>query len=253
MHNITLLFFHLSIHLFLLLPPTLAETFTFYNSPSCPYAERTAILLEELALPFETRDIDLRNKPSWFQDVSPKGKVPCLAIFANECQVETLYESLIINEYLAESQSSSLLPSSPLEKAKMRLAIDHLDSNLNPAFFTFFANKDSSKDQSLSESFNQSLDTVEDFLKSRPFLCSQTMTLADIAYIPFFERMSTALSHFKNFEIDPVRFENVCGWMKRVFDRPSFKTCEMGEEKIIKTYAKFREMDYKFGGLNRNN
>ncbi|GMI03241.1 hypothetical protein TrRE_jg12140 [Triparma retinervis] len=119
----------------------------------------------------------------------------------------------------------------------MRLAIDHLDSNLNPAFFTFFANKDSSKDQSLSESFNQSLDTVEDFLKSRPFLCSQTMTLADIAYIPFFERMCTALSHFKNFEIDPVRFENVCGWMKRVFDRPSFKTCEMGEEKIIKTYA----------------
>lgn len=221
---------------------------TFYNSPACPYAERTAICLHELGVDHTDVKIDLRNKPSWFTNVSPKGKVPCLSIDDGEI----LYESLVINEFLAESQSSSLLPTSPLDKAKMRLAIDYLDTTLNPAFFTFFANKDDEKDSELAEAFMKALEGVEELLKSHTFLCSSTMTLADIAYMPFFERMVVALSHFKNFTIDPARFERVCAWMTCIFNRPSFKECAMEKEKIIETYSMFRDMDYKFGGLNRN-
>ncbi|MCV4777127.1 glutathione S-transferase N-terminal domain-containing protein, partial [Escherichia coli] len=39
----------------------------------CPYVQRAAIVLAEKGVPFERRDIDLANKPSWFLKVSPLG------------------------------------------------------------------------------------------------------------------------------------------------------------------------------------
>ena len=44
----------------------------------CPYVQRSVILLIEQQIPFKRLDIDLANKPDWFNDISPLGKVPVL-------------------------------------------------------------------------------------------------------------------------------------------------------------------------------
>ncbi|MBL6941403.1 MAG: glutathione S-transferase N-terminal domain-containing protein, partial [Rhodospirillales bacterium] len=44
----------------------------------CPYAQRTRMVLQEKNLEFEVVEIDLKNKPDWFNDVSPYSKVPVL-------------------------------------------------------------------------------------------------------------------------------------------------------------------------------
>jgi len=223
-----------------------------YSSKRCPYAERSSILIEELGIEATHTEIDLRNKPGWLKQVSPKGKIPALTVVVNG-KNNTLYESLVINEFLAESYPNpNLLPSSPLGRANMRLAVDYLDSTVNPAFFTYFGNKVNEKDPELKEAFLAALDGIEEMLEQGDYICGDYLTLADINYLPFFERMVVALEHFKGFTMDAGRHGKVCAWMDRVFSRPSFKACEMGRDYIIETYKLFSEMDYKFGGLNKS-
>ena len=46
----------------------------------CPYVQRVAIVLAEKGVPFERREVDLADKPAWFQTISPLGKTPVLLV-----------------------------------------------------------------------------------------------------------------------------------------------------------------------------
>jgi glutathione S-transferase len=49
-----------------------------YSASVCPYAHRTRLALLEKGVDFKLTEIDLQNKPEWFADVSPYGKVPVI-------------------------------------------------------------------------------------------------------------------------------------------------------------------------------
>jgi len=68
---------------------------TLVSFDLCPYVQRAAIALAEKGVPFERRDVDLANKPDWFEAISPLGKVPLLQV-----DDEVLFESAVIVEYL---------------------------------------------------------------------------------------------------------------------------------------------------------
>jgi glutathione S-transferase len=42
--------------------------------------QRAVIVLRAKDIPFEVTYIDLRNKPDWFLEISPHGKVPVLQV-----------------------------------------------------------------------------------------------------------------------------------------------------------------------------
>jgi len=50
------------------------------SHPLCPYVQRAAIALNEKRVDFEREYIDLANKPDWFREISPLGKVPVLLV-----------------------------------------------------------------------------------------------------------------------------------------------------------------------------
>lgn len=50
-----------------------------YSAEVCPYAQRTRLMLAEKGVDFELIEVDLANKPDWFGDISPYGKVPVVA------------------------------------------------------------------------------------------------------------------------------------------------------------------------------
>ena len=56
----------------------MATDLRLVSAEVCPYAQRTRLVLLEKGLEAETVEIDLRNKPGWFGEVSPYGKVPVL-------------------------------------------------------------------------------------------------------------------------------------------------------------------------------
>ena len=59
----------------------------------CPYVQRARIVLEEKSVPHELEFVDLADKPDWFLEISPLGKVPVLLVDG-----QPLFESVVIAE-----------------------------------------------------------------------------------------------------------------------------------------------------------
>ena len=86
----------------------------------CPYVQRSVITLQEKGVPYEIEYIDLNNKPEWFMQLSPLGKVPILII-----EDTVIFESATINEYLDEiAPGRKLQLSDPLRRAHKRVCIE---------------------------------------------------------------------------------------------------------------------------------
>lgn len=93
----------------------MTPTLTLVSHTLCPYVQRAAIVLQEKAIPFERRDIDLANKPDWFVQASPLGKTPLLMV-----DQDVIFESAVICEYLDEMVEPRLHPSEALPRAQHR-------------------------------------------------------------------------------------------------------------------------------------
>lgn len=92
----------------------------------CPYVQRAVIVLNEKQIAHRRSHIDRANKPGWFVDISPLGRVPVLQV-----DDAILFESQVIAEYLDEITDGSLHPDDPLEKARHRAWIEFGSQTLN--------------------------------------------------------------------------------------------------------------------------
>ncbi len=102
-----------------------------FFADGCPYAHRTRALLTQLEKPFEPVVVDLSNKSPEFLALSPAGTVPLL-----DDDGFVLFESAVINEYLAEKFAwPDALSRDVKERARERLAMKRFDDVLVPLFF----------------------------------------------------------------------------------------------------------------------
>ena len=104
---------------------------TIYSQNGCPFAHRTHALLTHLEIPFELKEIDTQNRPPELLRLSPTGRVPFL-VHGDF----TLYESQIINDYLADTlEWANAYSADPGLRARQRLAMKQWDSTILPAGF----------------------------------------------------------------------------------------------------------------------
>ena len=89
---------------------------------TCPWVQRSAIILREKGTPFELRHIEPDNRPDWFLAISPHKKVPVLTV---DDKI-SLFESNAINEYLDETIEPRLHPADPVERARNRAWTDYV-------------------------------------------------------------------------------------------------------------------------------
>jgi len=66
-----------------------------FSYEACPYAQRTRMMMIEKGISVTLTEVDLYNKPEWWKELSPYGKVPLI-----RHNGDIVYESRIINEYL---------------------------------------------------------------------------------------------------------------------------------------------------------
>jgi len=91
------------------------EIIQLFSAQVCPYAHRTRLVLAEKGADFTLSEIDLKNKPQEFLDVSRYGKVPTLAHRGH-----ALVESTIINQEPEDS-----LPQPPMTPRDPSLTPTH--------------------------------------------------------------------------------------------------------------------------------
>ncbi|KAH9938847.1 thioredoxin-like protein [Epithele typhae] len=114
-----------------------SENITLYSTVNSPFSQRVSVALDEAGVAYDLIDIDLSNKPEWYQQkVYTKGLVPYLVYGGPKLHPgETpssdaiqIPESSVILEFLADSfPAAGLLPASPAGRARARLAVRAVD------------------------------------------------------------------------------------------------------------------------------
>ena len=138
---------------------------------------------------FDVTYIDLRNKPDWFLEISPHGKVPVLKV-----DDEILFESNAIAEYLDEVVPPRLHPEDPIKRARNRAWTDYI-----PTFSGAFGKVQYAKTKEEMEAGLEELPKVlaklEEALENErdgdgPYFNGPELSLVDCAYAPTFMRFA---------------------------------------------------------------
>ena len=114
---------------------------------TCPWVQRSAIVLREKRTEFELRHIEPDNRPDWFLAISPHKKVPVLRI---DDEV-SLFESNAINEYLDETISPRLHPEDPIARAVNRAWTDYVPTFASTVTATAYADTETDYDKAAEQ------------------------------------------------------------------------------------------------------
>ncbi|KAJ7522735.1 hypothetical protein O6H91_18G024700 [Diphasiastrum complanatum] len=194
----------------------------------CPFSQRVLMTLEEKHIPYEGRFIDVENKPTWFLQMYPEGKVPCLFIEQTWVGGADLIAERI------EKRVSIPTMRAPAEKAS-------IGSKILPLFFMFLKSKDPSdgSEQALImelQLLNEHLKT-EDATYKNPFMNGRFPSMLDMDLAPKLYHLIVALKHFKKWTI-PLEFTYLDAYIKKMFARPSFTKTKPPEDLIIRGWER---------------
>ncbi len=124
--------------------------------------------------------MNLKNKPRDLLELNPYAKVPVLVDGEG-----VIYESAIINEYLEEKYPAPpLLPRDPLQRAKIRIWIDFMNSRVHPAASDIAHDKDP---ESARTRVREHLEILDRAMAGKKFIVGD-YSLADVTFIPFYTR-----------------------------------------------------------------
>ena len=181
----------------------------------CPFVQRSVITLEEKSLPYDIEYIDLSNKPDWFLDLSPLGKVPVLQVNGT-----VLFESAVINEYIEEVSGGGMLPKDPLAKARARAWIEFASALL---FTSYSIELATTKEEThrAADRAREALARLEREIDGEFFL-GEEFSLVDAATAPGLQRLTWYEKVVPSLE--PFRgLEKVAAWRDTLLKRPTIQ------------------------------
>lgn len=153
---------------------------TLVSHALCPYVQRAAIVLMEKGIAFERRDVDLKNKPTWFLALSPLGKTPVLQVGD-----DAIFESAVICEYLDETHEPRLHPEAALERARHRSWMEFGSSVLN-AIGAFYNAPDATALDARARDIRARFDQIEEVLRAGPYFAGEQFSIVDAVFGPVF-------------------------------------------------------------------
>lgn len=230
-------------------------TLILYHHAISVCSQKVRLQLEEKTIACEDRYVDLlkgeQTRPE-FLALNPRGVVPVLVHDGT-----VIIESTVIMEYLEDVfPEPALRPAAPAERARMRVWAKVPDDGLHTSCATvsfaaafarqlaeglgpdelerrFAAMPDqdrANRQRALLKEgfkapfakaalrhFDRIIEEMERDLRDRPWLAAESISLADVAMIPYIERLDRlSLAGFWD------KRPRVAGWFERMRQRPSF-------------------------------
>jgi len=153
----------------------------------CPFVQRAVIVLRHKGVDFDIEYIDIANKPQWYLDKVPTGKVP--ALFVGD---DVLFESAIINEYLDETTPPPLLATDPWTRAQQRAWINYSDQLLMGQYALMTAQNEDEFKERKEKLIATALPLAEQV--KGPYFSGDAFSLVDAAVAPFLMRLALVSS-----------------------------------------------------------
>ena len=206
-----------------------------YSFRRCPYAMRARMALVYSDTKIELREVDLKNKPDDFLNVSPKATVPILILnngVVLEESLDIIYWALSVQDkdgWLVLNENQKKLADLLINEndTEFKLHLDHYKySKRFPEYSEIHYRQQ-------GEVF---LEKLNEILKNTKYLINDKLTLADIAIAPF-------VRQFSNVDIDWFRnskYQLLVQWLDDILNSSLFTNAmgkypvwELNNEKII--------------------
>ncbi len=198
----------------------------------CPYVQRAVIVLSEKGVLHQREYIDLANRPDWFADISPLGRVPLLV-----SDETVIFESQVIAEYLDEVTHGSLHPADPLEKARHRSWIEYGSETL-AAIGEFCNAKDARSFEDRRQALAAKFERIDGEVKG-PFFAGDKFHMIDGVWGTIF-RYTDIFDEISDFDLLPDS-EIMHQWKEKLSQRKSVKEAvPKGYPERLKVFLKTR-------------
>ena len=194
---------------------------TIYGSPKSS-AGRCYWTLEEAGVAYTQKDLDMKNKEhksAEYLKINPMGKVPAMT----DGDV-TLFESMAINYYIADTYKKELLGTSALEKGLSMQWSFWASSELQPPIIEVFIQKvfvpEDRRDNNLIENnlnkLPALLTVLNNALGDKKYLAGNQFTIGDI-------NTASVVSICPMMGVDLGAYPNIKNWLGAISDRPAFQ------------------------------
>ncbi|NEO76989.1 glutathione S-transferase family protein [Moorena sp. SIO4G3] len=190
----------------------------YYHQQS-NFSRKIRILLAEKKIDCELKDVNLKNKPSEFIEISPIGKVPVFV----EQDGTVIWDSTLIAEYLDETYPQPrFYPSNPRERLECRKweeLADNLGDNIINLWLLNLTNnlEPTPYRTKLETSINCLLPIFEQQLaQSQYLLGDDTWTVVDVAAL-----CSMGYYSFRLNEDWVLQYPNIGNWFDKLHERES--------------------------------
>jgi glutathione S-transferase len=207
------------------------------SSKSCPFAQRSRMVLLEKGIDFDFTEIDLDNKPDWFLKVSPYSKVPVI-----RHNGAVIWESAVINEYLDEVfPEPPLLPRDPVARASARVWIDFANNRMVPHVYKMMLRQDAEGQALHMRRLTEAVLLMEHEglrrLSSGPFWLGKNPSLVDFTFHPHVQRFA-ALEHYRGFVV-PDECSRLREWMDAMSALASVQATRRTTAQLIDGWKKY--------------
>ncbi len=201
---------------------------TVYGVNASPFVRKVRVFLAEKGIPYELDPVLPFNVSAEFKKMSPLGKVP-----AYRDGDRTLSDSSVICAYIERTHPNPpLYPSDPYDYARALWFEEYADGGLvtvigpkiffqkvvGPRFFNQ-PTDEAVVQKAITEELPPMFEYLEGQLGNGEFLVGRTISIADIG-------VGTQFVNLRHVGVTPdaKRFPKLAAYVKRLHDRPSFKS-----------------------------
>jgi len=208
----------------------------------CPYCQKVWLWLEEQRIPYRIRKVTMfcyGDKEAWYRRLVPSGMLPALEIdgrlFTESDRILEALEA-VFGPLGAALHAPAVLPLRRLERLLFRAWCAWL---CDP-------HAGATADGEARQRFQQLAATLEEALgaSAGPFLLGE-LSVADLVFVPYVERMNASLAYYKGFML---RREHpaIDRWFQALEQRPTY----LGTQSDFHTHA--HDLPPQMGGCYPN-
>ena len=214
----------------------------------CPYCQKVWMQLEEKRIPYAVEKINMRcygKKSREYQRLVPSGMLPALEL---DGELITESDTIMARLERAFPRHTPLMPVDP-SLAHLCEQLMQLERCLFSAWCGWLcrAGQDSRRRaqfEAVLEEVNRALELVD----GGPFFCGAELTLPDIVFAPFLERMAASLFYYKGFRMkgEGTRWPCVARWFAAMERRETYRSIQSD------FYTHVHDLPPQLGGCIRN-
>lgn len=198
----------------------------------CPYCQKTWMMLEEKRIPFRVEKVPMNcygSKPRSFLEINPRGLLPAMKldgeVVTDSQRIMMTLEAVFDGPEHASPgymQLSEINADDALRSKAESLL--RLERQLFSAWFTWWLRPGDGAGMANKREFEDTLARVEDALGASggPFFLGDRLSIVDLAFVPFLERMCASLAYWKAFVLRGGAYPNVDAWFHALEQRDSY-------------------------------